>query len=92
MSIQKKKRKNYSNKEVKTRNLLTNVSYRRFKQSDFKKDSFVIDILSFLLQNFTALKGHICPVSQIASHMQVNPSIHKGSLFISCSTTGNSLG
>ena len=52
MSIQKKKRKNYSNKKVKTRNLLTNVSYRRFKQSDFKKDSFVIDILSFLLQNF----------------------------------------
>ena len=52
MSIQKKKRKNYSNKKVKTRNLLTNVSYRRFKQSDFKKDSFIIDILSFLLQNF----------------------------------------
>ena len=48
----KKKRKNYSNKKVKTRNLLTNVSYRRFKQSDFKKDSFIIDILSFLLQNF----------------------------------------
>ena len=48
----KKRRKDYSNTKVKTRNLLTNVSYRRFKQSDFKKDSFVIDILSFLLQNF----------------------------------------
>ena len=51
MSIQKKKRKNYSNKKVKTRNLLTNVSYRRFKQSDFKNNSFIIDILSFLVQN-----------------------------------------
>ena len=42
----------YSNTKVKARNLLTNVSYRRFKQFDFFKDSFVIDILSFLVQNF----------------------------------------
>ena len=34
---------------------MTNVSYRRFKQSDFKKDSFIIDILSFLLQNFNPI-------------------------------------
>ena len=33
----KKRRKDYSNTKVKTRNLLTNVSYRRFKQSDLKK-------------------------------------------------------
>ena len=46
-----KRRKDYSNTKVKTRNLLTNVSYRRFKQSDFDKDSFIIDILSFLVQN-----------------------------------------
>ena len=46
-----KRRKDYSNTKVKTRNLLTNVSHRRVKQSDFKKDSFLIDILSFLLQN-----------------------------------------
>ena len=46
----KMKRKDYSNTKVKTRNLLTNVSYRRFKQSDFKKDSFIIDILSFLFE------------------------------------------
>ena len=46
----KKKRKDYSNTKVKTRNLLTNVFYRRFKQSNFKKDSFIIDILSYLLQ------------------------------------------
>ena len=34
------------------RNLLTNVSYRRFKQSDFNTSSFIVDILSFLVQNF----------------------------------------
>ena len=34
---------------------MTNVSYRRFKQPDFKKDRFVIDILSFLLQNFNSI-------------------------------------
>ena len=44
-------RSDYSNTKVKARNLLTNVAYRRFKQSDFMKDSFVIDILSFLVQN-----------------------------------------
>ena len=37
------------------RNLLKNVSYRRFKQSDFKMDSFIIDILSFFLQNFNLI-------------------------------------
>ena len=47
----KKRRKDYSNTKVKTRNLLTNVSYRRFKQSDFKNNSFIIDILLFLVQN-----------------------------------------
>ena len=48
-------RKDYSNTKVKTRNLLTNVSYRRFKQSDFHKSGFIIDILSFLLQNFNPI-------------------------------------
>ena len=46
-----KRRSDYSNAKVKARNLLTKVAYRRFKQSDFMKDSFVIDILSFLVQN-----------------------------------------
>ena len=58
MSFQKKKtkrRKDYSNAKVKMRNLLKNVSYRRFKQSDFKMDSFIIDILSFFLQNFNLI-------------------------------------
>ena len=35
--------------------MLINVSYRRFKQSDFNKDSFITDILSFLLQNFNPM-------------------------------------
>ena len=48
-----KRRNNYSNPKVKTRNLLTNVSYRRFKQSDFHNQSFMVDILSFLLQSFS---------------------------------------
>ena len=48
-------RKDYSNTKVKTRNLLTNVSYRKFKQSDFNKNNFIIDILSFLIQNFNPI-------------------------------------
>ena len=35
------------------------------------------------------LKGHIFPASQIASHMQVNPSLHEGSLLMSRATTSN---
>ena len=50
-----KRRKDYSNTKVKTRHLLTNVSYRRFKQSDFMKNSFVINILSFLVENFNPI-------------------------------------
>ena len=38
--------------KVKTRNLLANVSYRGFKQSDFNTTSFIVHILSFLVQNF----------------------------------------
>ena len=55
-AVEKKKtRKDYGNIKVKARNLLTNVSYRRFKQSDFKNDSFIIDILSFLVQNLNPI-------------------------------------
>ena len=50
-----KQRKDYSNTKVKTTNLLTNVSYRRFKQSDFMKNSFIIDILLFFVQNFNTV-------------------------------------
>ena len=35
--------------------MLTNVAYRRFKQSDFHNNSFIIDILLFLVQNFNPL-------------------------------------
>ena len=49
------RKKDYSNTKVKTRNLLTNVFYRRFKQSDFNKSGFIIDILPFLLQNFNPI-------------------------------------
>ena len=44
---------NYSNIKVKARNLLTNVSYRRFKQKDFNNSRFIIDILLFIMQYFT---------------------------------------
>lgn len=46
-----KQRSTYSKTKVKARNLLTNVSYKRFKTSDFNKTNFVVDILSFLVQN-----------------------------------------
>ena len=45
----------YSSTKVKARNLLTNVRYRRFKQTDFSNLNFIIDILSFLLQNFNPI-------------------------------------
>ena len=58
--FQKKKiirtaKSSYSNTKVIARNLLTNVSYRRYKQQDFNNASFAIDILSFLVQNFNQL-------------------------------------
>ena len=45
----------YSLTKVKARNILTNVGYRRFKESDFTNVSFIIDILSFLLHNFNPI-------------------------------------
>ena len=42
----------YSNTRVKARHLSTNVMYRRYKQQDFNNASFVMDVLSFLVQNF----------------------------------------
>ena len=57
--FQKKRKRtaksNYSNTKVKARNLLTNVSYRRFKQKDFNNASFIIDILLFIVQYFTPI-------------------------------------
>ena len=42
----------YSNTKEKTRNLLTNISYRRYKPEDVEKTNFVIDVFPFLTQNF----------------------------------------
>ena len=53
--IYKTAKSSYSNTKVKARNLLTNVSYRRYKQQDFNNASFAIDILSFLVQNFNPI-------------------------------------
>ena len=50
-NVDHKKRAAYSSTKVKARNLLTNVGYRRFKDSDFQKTNFVIDILSFMVYN-----------------------------------------
>ena len=41
----------YCNTKAKTRNLLTSVSYRRYKPEDVKKTNFVINVFSFLTQN-----------------------------------------
>ena len=46
-----KQRKDYSTTKVKTRNLRTKVSNRIFAQFEFHKNSFIIDTLSFLVQN-----------------------------------------
>ena len=44
----------YSNTKVKTKNLLTNVSYRRNKPEDVEKTNFVINVFSFLTQNLNS--------------------------------------
>ena len=54
-----KRRSDYSNSKVRARKLLTNVTYRHFKQSDFMKGSFVTDLLSFLVQNCNPLNLEI---------------------------------
>ena len=58
--FQKKKKirtaeSSYSNVNVIARHLFTNVSYRRYKEQDFNNASFVIDVVSFLVQNFNAI-------------------------------------
>ena len=46
-----RKLKPYSNTKVKAKYFLTNIAYRRYKPADFDKNSFVLDIFLFLLQN-----------------------------------------
>ena len=55
MKKKKKKTKKYSSTKVKARNLLTNTSYRRFKNNDFDKLTFVSDLSSLLVQNLNPL-------------------------------------
>ena len=52
---QKKKSQKYSSGKVKARNLLANASYRRFKNEDFDKPNFLVDIMTFLVQNLNSL-------------------------------------
>ena len=49
--VKSNKRATYSSTKVKARNLLTNVAYRRYKDSDFQKTNFVVDIISFMVYN-----------------------------------------
>ena len=44
----------YSNTKVKSRNLLINISYRRYKPEDVKKGNFIVDVFSFLKQNLNS--------------------------------------
>ena len=52
--VQKKKGQKYSSTKIKARNL-TNASYRRFKNEDIDKPSFVVNIMTFLVRNLNLL-------------------------------------
>ena len=49
--VNRRKLKPYRNTKVKARNFLTNILYRRYKDTYFKKNSFVVDVFSPLIQN-----------------------------------------
>ena len=57
-NVPKKKKKNaktkYSNTNVKSRNLLISVSYRRYKPEDVEKGNFIVEVFSFLKQNLNS--------------------------------------
>ena len=74
-------------KEIKRQVVLTLLTDANAKNLLY---SFFFLVVRYV--NGRVLKGLICPASQITSHMQVNPSVRKGSLFMSRATTGNSLG
>ena len=52
----KRVNKAYSTTKVKARNLLTNLSYTRWSEDDFKKQSFTIDIITYFSQ-YLSLSG-----------------------------------
>ena len=70
---------NYSNTKVNPINLLTNVSYRRFKQSDFNTSSFIVDILSFLVQNFNPIN-----LDRKLDNIKRNVKICMGRMYTKC--------
>ena len=76
-------------KEIKRQVVLTLLTDANAKNLLY---SFFFFLVVVRYVNGRVLKGLICPSSQITSHMQVNPSVRKGSLFMSRATTGNSLG
>ena len=50
-NVQKKKSvSSYSSTKIKARNMLTNLSYNRFNDSDFQKRSFIINVATFIVQ------------------------------------------
>ena len=65
--------------KVKVGNLLTNVSYRRFKQSDFSTSSFIINILSFLVQNFNPIN-----LDRKLDNIKRNVKICMGRMYTKC--------
>ena len=54
---QKKSKSNsrYSSTKIKARNMLTNLSYNRFNDSDFEKKSFIVDVATFIVQYLNLL-------------------------------------
>ena len=72
-NVRKKNAKTkYINTKVKSKNLLINVSYRRYKQKNVEKVNIALDVFSFLTQNLnptgldrkleTALERHLCAI------------------------------
>ena len=44
------KKRKYSTTKIKTRNILTNLSYARINSLDFSNKSYVLDIITFIVQ------------------------------------------
>ena len=84
----------YSQSTTENSEKLPILSIQPIKKGTFSltKRSLIQIIFVVWYEIGCVLKGHICPASQVASHMQVNPTIHEGSLLMSRITIGNSWG
>ena len=49
-TVAREKSKPYRNTKFKASNFLTNTACKRYKDSDFQKDNFVVDVFSFLVE------------------------------------------